>query len=212
MSKRRRASRHQMQLEVPRCPLQRCRRRQEWGDTDSAGNKRKTRGLPAQSQAAARQRDANRVPDLDLIVQRHRPAASGTLALDRNAVARVLCGVVAKRIGPDHAAGQMQIDMRARPERRQFPMVGIDQRKQFYVRAAILDCLDDRLDRRDRCRLHRKFRTASPTRTVPPFNILQFSPDRLISGSKIGFPVISSMCRQGIDSRVASSSVAPSQN
>src|SRR5258708_37411001 len=102
--------------------------------------------------------------------------------------------------------------MRAGAKRRKLPVIGVSQRKQLGVRASVHDRLDDRLDRRDRQRLHQAFRTASPTRTTPPFKILQLSPERLISGSKIAFPVISSIWRHGIDNRVASSNVSPSQN
>ena len=101
--------------------------------------------------------------------------------------------------------------MRTGVKGRQLPKVGIDQGEQFDVRPAVLDCLDDRRDRVIGTAIT-EFRTVSPMRTIPPLRILQLSPDRLISGSKIDLPVISSMCRQGIDSRVASSSVSPSQN
>src|SRR6267378_5231652 len=213
MSKGRLASGHHMQLEVwPPCPPQPCRRRQERSDTDSARDKRKARDVRVQWQAAARQRDANRITGLDLIVQYHGPAASDPLALDGNAIAPVVRRVVAKRIGPDHTAGQVQVDVRPRSKRRKVPMIGVDEREQFDARSGVLDGVNNCLDCRDRLGLHRTFRTASPTRTVPPFKILQFSPDLLMSGSKIAFPVMSSMCRQGIESRVASSSVSPSQN
>src|ERR1700761_883853 len=106
----------------------------------------------------------------------------------------------------------MQIDVGARPERRQFPMVGINQRKHLHVGTAVIDALDNGPDRGDGSGLHRAFLTTSPTRTVPPFKILQLSPERLIKGSKMDLPVISSICRHGIDNRVASSRVSPSQN
>ena len=67
------------------------------------------------------------VADPDLIVQLCRAAAPGRLALDGHAIAFVVGGVVAQRIGSNHPAGQTQIDMRAGAKGRQFPAVGIDQ-------------------------------------------------------------------------------------
>src|SRR5713226_2305340 len=193
-------------------PLQECSRGQEGCHPNPTRNKGKARHVLVQPKATTRKRNADRVSDFDFIVQFYRSTASGALALDCNKIALVVRRIVAKRIGPDHAASQVQVDMRTGSKRRKLPMIGVEQGKQLYVHPAMLDCFDDGLDRRDWHNLHWTFRTASPTRTIPPFRILQFSPERLISGSKIAFPVISSICRQGIDSRVASSSVSPSQN
>src|SRR5260370_26426057 len=132
--------------------------------------------------------------------------------LHRHAVARGGAGIVAQRIGSHHSARRMKGDMPARLETRQFPASGIAQGDLLDAGPAMLDRVDDGLDRRDRWRRHVSFRTTSPILTMPPLRILQFNPERLIRGSKIALPVISSICRHGIDNRVASSNVSPSQN
>ncbi len=107
-------------------------------------------------------------PSADIIVKRARTAAPIRLALHRDDIARVVGGLVAQRIGAHEAVRQVQIDMRAGLERRQFPSIGIGQRKQFYSAACLFDAGDDRLDRGDRTRFHAAFRTVSPTLTMPP--------------------------------------------
>src|SRR5262249_44883763 len=163
------------------------------GDEDIA------RGCPVEREPAAGQRDADRVADADLVVQRDRPATPRRLALDGDDVARRLDRIIAERVGPDELAGQMQVDMRAGQEWRQFPAVGVDQGEDLDAVAAVVDGVYDGLDRRDRSFAHSAFRTISPTLTTPPRMILQFSPERLMRGSKIALPVISSICRHGID-------------
>src|SRR5258708_13661625 len=103
--------------------FQKCSRRQEGCDANSARDKGEVRHVFVQLQAAARQRDADRVPDLAIVVQHRGSAAPSTLALDRNALAPVVSRAFANRIGPDPAAGRFQLYIPTLPDRRHLPML-----------------------------------------------------------------------------------------
>src|SRR5436309_15324605 len=104
-------------------------------------------------------------------------APPARLALHRNDVARIVRRLVAQRIGADEPVRQMQVDMGAGLEGRQFPTVGIGEREQLYACARRRYAGNDRLGRRDRTHLHAAFRTVSPTLTMPPCRILQLRPE-----------------------------------
>ena len=127
-------------------------------DADAAGDEDDQLGVLHQRKVVARQADLDGLADVEFVMDVARAAAARRVAFDAERVGRRIRVRADQRILPHQAVRQMQVDMRARLERRQFFSVDAAELLQIGVARREVDVGEANVDQRIRCRIRRRCR------------------------------------------------------
>ena len=128
--------------------------------------------------ATSGQRHPDRRPDIEPLVHEGRSPSPRHLVLHGDDIPVPVRRRVAQRVRAHQAASEMQVDMRAGGERRQWPVVLVAEDEPLDAGQWLVDGGHHHRDGLDGPGRHQAGLTTSPIRTTPPLSILQLRPER----------------------------------